>query len=113
VYDKGESRGSSCYRLKSSNGQFIYLRTFGFLEVDDKGIVESFMCVNVLMDDEEGQYYIEDMKKRFAAFFNSSLAKLPYEEKIQTPSLPESTVSTDSYMVFSSFFLFLVVRSNS
>lgn len=91
VYDKGESRGSSCYRLKSSNGQFIYLRTFGFLEVDDKGIVESFMCVNVLMDDQEGQYHIEDMKKRFAAFFNSSLARLPYEK---TPSLPESTVST-------------------
>ncbi|KAJ8934776.1 hypothetical protein NQ314_013202 [Rhamnusium bicolor] len=50
MYDRGESRGSSCYRLQSRNGQFIYLRTYGFLEIDDQGTVESFVCVNSLLN---------------------------------------------------------------
>lgn len=67
VYDKGESRGTSCYRLVSRNGQFIYLRTFGFLEIDDQGTVESFVCVNVLVSESVGMQLINDMKKKFSA----------------------------------------------
>ncbi|XP_049819781.1 aryl hydrocarbon receptor nuclear translocator-like protein 1 isoform X3 [Aethina tumida] len=67
MYDKGESRGTSCYRLVSRNGQFIYLRTFGFLEIDDQGTVESFVCVNVLVSESVGMQLINDMKKKFSA----------------------------------------------
>ncbi|XP_050301805.1 aryl hydrocarbon receptor nuclear translocator-like protein 2 isoform X2 [Anthonomus grandis grandis] len=81
MYDKGESKGNSCYRLKSRNGQFIYLKTFGFLEIDDQGIVESFVCVNVQVDESEGKHHITEMKRRFRAMFTSSLASLPYEER--------------------------------
>ncbi|KAH1002624.1 hypothetical protein HUJ04_008693 [Dendroctonus ponderosae] len=94
VYDKGESKGNSCYRLKSRNGNFIYLKTFGFLEIDENGIVESFLCVNVLVDEQEGKELINEMKRRFSALFTSSLANLPQAEhagpawKQNVPALP-------------------------
>lgn len=50
VYDRGEGFGSSCYRLLSKTGQFIYLRTHGYLEFDKSTqSVESFVCVNTLV----------------------------------------------------------------
>lgn len=80
MYDRGESRGSSCYRLQSRNGQFIYLRTFGFLEIDDQGIVESFVCVNTLVPEQEGKQLINDMKKRYSALINSCLIGIEWNE---------------------------------
>ncbi|XP_076271610.1 circadian locomoter output cycles protein kaput-like isoform X2 [Rhynchophorus ferrugineus] len=79
MYDKGESEGSSCYRLKSRNGEFIYLKTSGYLEIDDQGIVESFVCVNTLVGEDEGRLKIKEMRKRYAAMFSSSLANLCYD----------------------------------
>ncbi|KAJ8924626.1 hypothetical protein NQ315_000776 [Exocentrus adspersus] len=73
MYDRGESKGSSCYRLQSRNGQFIYLRTFGFLEIDDQGTVESFVCVNSLVNEVEGLHLINDMKKRYSALIISGI----------------------------------------
>lgn len=73
VYDRGESKGSSCYRLQSRNGQFIFLRTSGFLEIDDQGIVESFVCVNSLVTESEGIQLISEMKKKYSAMINSAL----------------------------------------
>ncbi|CAB0040296.1 unnamed protein product [Trichogramma brassicae] len=35
VYDQTNTFGSSCYRLKTKTGAFIYLRTFGYLEYDN------------------------------------------------------------------------------
>lgn len=50
VYDRAETYGSSCYRLFTKNGGFIYLRTHGYLEFDkDTQTVESFVCVNTLV----------------------------------------------------------------
>ena len=71
VYDNGESRGSSCYRLLSRTGQFIYLRTHGFLEVDKFGIVESFVCVNTLVSEKEGQELIKNMKEKYSALIKN------------------------------------------
>lgn len=71
MYDRGESRGSSCYRLLSRNGQFIYLKTFGFLEVDENGTVESFVCFNILVSDEEGRRLNREMKNKFSALISS------------------------------------------
>lgn len=72
MYDRRETRGSSCYRLLSRNGQFIYLRTYGYLEIDDQGTVESFVCINTLVSDAEGLHLINEMKKRYSALINSS-----------------------------------------
>lgn len=49
VYDSSETLGSSCYRLRSKTGAFIYLHTVGQLEYDDEGTVVSYVCINTLM----------------------------------------------------------------
>lgn len=68
MYDRAEPCGSSCYRLKSKTGEFIYLRTHGYLEYDkDTQTIESFVCVNTLVSEEEGIEYIREMKERFSA----------------------------------------------
>lgn len=75
MYDKGENTGNSCYRLLARNGQFIYLKTFGFLEVDGTDTVESFICVNCLVPEDEGESLIQKMKERYSALVkNTSIA---------------------------------------
>ncbi|XP_046410782.1 uncharacterized protein LOC124175025 isoform X4 [Neodiprion fabricii] len=68
MYDRGEGFGSSCYRLLSRTGQFIYLRTHGYLEYDKTTqSVESFVCVNTLVTEKEGIELVREMKNRFSA----------------------------------------------
>lgn len=71
MYDRGESRGNSCYRLQSKTGQFIYLRTVGWLEADSTGTVETFICVNSLVSEREGMLLNREMKERYSALVNS------------------------------------------
>lgn len=48
-------------------GEFIYLRTRGYLDVDqDSNEVRSFVCHNVLVDEDEGKRLVKEMKKKFA-----------------------------------------------
>lgn len=73
VYDFGRPFGESCYRLMSRTGQFIYLKTRGCLEVDEKTRqVHSFVCVNSLVSDEEGRRLIREMKKKFSAIISEA-----------------------------------------
>lgn len=73
VYDFGRPYGESCYRLMSRTGQFIYLKTRGCLEVDDKTRqVHSFVCVNSLVSDDEGRRLIREMKKKFSAIISEA-----------------------------------------
>ncbi|XP_060872103.1 uncharacterized protein LOC132946239 isoform X1 [Metopolophium dirhodum] len=66
MYFKGQSFGSSCYRLLSKNGEFVYMRTHGFLQLNPiEDTIESFICVNTLVSPEEGKRELIEMKKRF------------------------------------------------
>lgn len=48
-------------------GEFIYLRTRGYLDIDrDSNQVRSFVCHNALVDEEEGKRLVREMKKKFA-----------------------------------------------
>lgn len=48
-------------------GQFIYLRTRGYLDIDrDTNQVRSFVCHNTLVDEDEGKRLVNEMKKKFA-----------------------------------------------
>ncbi|KAL0115866.1 hypothetical protein PUN28_011027 [Cardiocondyla obscurior] len=68
MYDRAETFGSSCYRLLTKTGKFIYLKTYGILEFDqDTHTVESFVCVNTLVSEEEGIKLIKEMKERYTA----------------------------------------------
>ncbi|VVC40105.1 Nuclear translocator,Myc-type, basic helix-loop-helix (bHLH) domain,PAS fold,PAS domain [Cinara cedri] len=72
MYFKGQSFGSSCYRLLSKNGQFVYMKTYGFLELNpDEDQVASFICVNVLVSPEEGKREILKMRERFTPLIRS------------------------------------------
>lgn len=51
----------------SRTGQFIYLRTRGYLDIDrGTNQVRSFVCHNALVDEEEGKKLVKEMKKKFA-----------------------------------------------
>ncbi|XP_052872443.1 aryl hydrocarbon receptor nuclear translocator homolog [Anopheles cruzii] len=66
MYDYNQN-GESCYRLMSRTGDFIYLKTRGYLEVDsDTKVVQSFVCINTLVSDEEGQRMVREMKRKFS-----------------------------------------------
>ncbi|KAK9884917.1 hypothetical protein WA026_009154 [Henosepilachna vigintioctopunctata] len=97
MYDRGETKGSSCYRLLSRNSKFIYLKTNGFLEVDSQGTVESFICINTLVDEKEGIRLNEDMKRRYSAYVNfntipSSPDSHPSKESVEDPQHVEQAV---------------------
>lgn len=48
-------------------GQFIYLKTRGYLDIDrDTNQVRSFICLNTLISEDEGRKLIHEMKKKFA-----------------------------------------------
>lgn len=50
----------------SRTGEFIYLRTMGYLDIDrDTNQVRTFVCVNTLVSEHEGKRLIQEMKKRF------------------------------------------------
>ncbi|XP_018392295.1 PREDICTED: aryl hydrocarbon receptor nuclear translocator 2-like [Cyphomyrmex costatus] len=77
MYDRAEMCGSSCYRLLTKNGEFIYLRTHGYLEIDrDMNTVESFVCVNTMVTKKEGIQLIKEMKMRFSAIVSASSKSL-------------------------------------
>ncbi|KAL6434586.1 hypothetical protein ACFW04_006148 [Cataglyphis niger] len=68
MYSHAETCGTSCYRLLTKAGKFIYLRTHGYLEYDkNTKTVESFVCVNTLVSEKEGIQLIKEMRERFAA----------------------------------------------
>ncbi|KOB72960.1 Methoprene-tolerant homolog-2, partial [Operophtera brumata] len=53
MYNQNLLIGESCYRLMTKNGQFIYMRTRGRLEIDDRSrAVTSFACTNTTSDNE-------------------------------------------------------------
>lgn len=66
MYDYSSPYGESCYRLMSRTGEFIYLRTRGYLDIDrDTNQVRTFVCVNALVGEDEGKKLIREMKKKF------------------------------------------------
>lgn len=69
MFCASESKGWSCYRLKAKNGEYIYLRTQGYLEVQNKipttTNVQSFICINSLVSANEGEKLIHEMKTMF------------------------------------------------
>lgn len=67
-------------------GEFIYLRTRGYLDIDrDSNQVRSFVCHNALVDEDEGKRLVREMKKKFAIMiqetdFSANEADVPAVE---------------------------------
>lgn len=85
MYDCNSDTGESFYRLLSRNGNFIYLRTRGYLEIDRAtNKVHSFVCVNTLLDEEEGKRRVQEMKNKFSIIINA---------KVPTGTMQDATAS--------------------
>lgn len=90
MYDLSKPFGESCYRLITRTGQFIYLRTRGFLEVDDKSNeVRSFVCVNTLVTEDEGKKLVKEMKKKFSVIIQSNDMLPAIESEVSTVENPQ------------------------
>uniref|UniRef100_A0A336KCZ4 CSON013482 protein n=1 Tax=Culicoides sonorensis TaxID=179676 RepID=A0A336KCZ4_CULSO len=73
MYDFSKPQGESCYRLMNRSGEFIYLKTRGFLEIDEKtNRVHSFVCINTLVSEEEGKRLVREMKRHYAVIIQQS-----------------------------------------
>lgn len=95
VYDFGSPVGESCYRLMSRTGQFIYLKTRGVLEIDEKTRqVHSFVCINSLVSDDEGKRLIKEMKRKFSAIITEEeLSALESDvPAVENPQLLERAI---------------------
>ncbi|XP_063701121.1 basic helix-loop-helix ARNT-like protein 1 isoform X2 [Culicoides brevitarsis] len=89
MYDTNQPVGYSCYRLLDSSKKFIYLRTSGRLEVNkDTGKVETFVCVNTLVSEEEGLYLIREMKNRLNVIIQSIGAAEQEDSRPVAPEVP-------------------------
>lgn len=66
MYDESKEFGESYYRLMSRSGQFLYMRTRGFLEIDKQKNVQSFVCVNSVLDEDYGKRMLEEMKRKYS-----------------------------------------------
>lgn len=85
MYDCNSDYGESCYRLLSRNGTFIYLQTKGYLEIDrTTNKVHSFVCINTLLDEEEGKRKVNEMKNKFSIIINA---------KVPTSTMQDATAS--------------------
>lgn len=88
VYDLSRPFGESCYRLISRTGQFIYLRTKGYLEIDEETHrVHSFICVNTLVSEDEGRRLVREMKRKFSVIINQQVPEA-IENEIQAVENP-------------------------
>ncbi|KAJ8737772.1 hypothetical protein PYW08_000367 [Mythimna loreyi] len=86
MYDQHRLFGESCYRLITKNGQLIYMRTRGCLDVDrESRAVTSFVCTNTVVDEEEGKQLIKLMKRKFTLLVNNN----------ETPAIEEIDDSHD------------------
>lgn len=62
----------------SRTGEFIYLRTTGYLEISSDNAVQSFVCMNSRIPEEKGRELIEDMKEKYSVIFNGIDENFPY-----------------------------------
>ncbi|XP_054273709.1 basic helix-loop-helix ARNT-like protein 2 isoform X3 [Macrosteles quadrilineatus] len=67
MFFRGSSYGQSCYRLQTKNGNFIYLKTCGYLELSENNdSFQSLICINSLVTAGEGEALIKQMKEQYS-----------------------------------------------
>lgn len=92
MYDCSNKIGESCYRLIARNGEFIYLRTQGCLDIDQGNQVGSFVCRNTLVSEEEGLDLIAKMKNRFVIMIREKRLSKPNHLEVDGPAQLEDAI---------------------
>merc|ERR1712071_660848 len=59
MLSSGRDEGMVTYRLRTRTGKLIFLRSRGIIEYDAKKEIVSFVCVNEMINEEEGMIEIE------------------------------------------------------
>ncbi|XP_025408631.1 circadian locomoter output cycles protein kaput-like isoform X4 [Sipha flava] len=103
MYYKGQSFGSSCYRLLSKNGDFVYMKTHGYLELNiNDETIASFICINTRVSTEEGEKEIIKMRERFTPLISkpepgiAAITNNQYMAKDSTTSLKNASTEDPS-----------------
>lgn len=92
MYDCSNKVGESCYRLIARNGEFIYLRTQGYLEIEQENQVGSFVCRNTMVSEEEGLDLIAKMKERFVIMIREKRLTKPNHLEVDGPAQLEDAI---------------------
>lgn len=92
MYDCSNKVGESCYRLIARNGEFIYLRTQGCLDIDQENQVGSFVCRNTWVSEEEGLDLIAKMKNRFVVMIREKRLSKPNHLEVEDPVQLEDAI---------------------
>lgn len=85
MYDKNREFGESYYRLMSRSGNFIYMRTRGFLEIDKEKKVQSFVCVNSVIQEDYGKKMMEEMKRKYSVIVDADKKHNDRVESLDDP----------------------------
>lgn len=73
MYDQSKEFGESYYRLMSRTGEFLYMRTRGFLEIDSTTKqVQSFVCMNSVIGEDFGKKMLDEMKRKYSVIVDKS-----------------------------------------
>ncbi|KAJ9598435.1 hypothetical protein L9F63_010879, partial [Diploptera punctata] len=98
MYDRGkDSYGSSCYRLLCKTGQYIYMRTHGYLEYDkDTQQIVSFICINTLVPGLRRETLVQEMKTRYSATVMSSRQQAALLGPVPGPSTSTGSSSVEA-----------------
>lgn len=87
MFYKGQSFGSSCYRLLSKNGEFVYMKTHGYLELNTNDeTIASFLCINSRVTAAEGEKEIIRMRERFSPLISKpepGIAAITYNQYVR------------------------------
>jgi len=96
MLSSGGDEGMVTYRLRTRTGKLIFLRSRGIIEYDAKKEIVSFVCVNEMINEEEGMREIEALKD-LQARLSSMEIEAPNEvgkflmEAPRSPTQPSSS----------------------
>ncbi len=83
--------GFATYRLRCKSGEYIAVQSRGYLEYDRQTQkIESFMCVNTVLREDEGERHIQEQRDKFTPYI------VRYKEKLMRE---QATVTKANIMV--------------
>lgn len=89
MYDQSKEFGESFYRLMARSGEFLYMRTRGYLEIDSTSKeVQSFVCINSIVKEDYGKRMLEEMKRKYSIIVNTKQKTNEQSEKMVVSTVP-------------------------
>ncbi|XP_039286884.1 hypoxia-inducible factor 3-alpha isoform X2 [Nilaparvata lugens] len=85
----GKRIGNSCYKMLTKNGKFIFMRTHGYIELADDGeTIQSFVCINTVVSQQEFEKLNKEMKENFSPVMNQRRKEISNTERGRKEATP-------------------------